>query len=63
MMNRQKYTPAREAGPEYAPISRPAGEYLRKSFETLKGKIEATGDEELKRMAQAFEGELARITI
>jgi aliphatic nitrilase len=60
VINREKYSAAKEAGTQYAPLVRkPNLEGLKRSFQSLKAKIEAGENEELKKLAQELEAELS----
>ncbi len=61
VINREKYSAAKEAGTQYAPlVRRPSLEGLELSFQSLQAKIEAGKNEELKKLAQALEAELSK---
>ncbi len=60
LINREKYSAAKEAGAPYAPSARgPRLEELECRFQSLKAKIEEGENEELKRLAEELEAELS----
>ncbi len=60
LINREKYSAAKEAGTQYAPMVRkPNLEGFEHRFQSLKAKIEAGENEELKKLAQELETELS----
>ena len=60
LINREKYSAAKEAGAPYAPSARgPSLEELECRFQSLKAKIEEGENEELKRLAEELEAELS----
>ncbi len=60
LINREKYSAAKEAGTQYAALVRkPSLEELERRFQSLKAKIEEGENEELKKLAQELEAELS----